>query len=224
LDRYAYVNNSPLNFVDPSGHVACNDDGVCNANPQKNKPSQGGLPNGKGEGDGGDDGATSTESGNECDGSGLITQYCLDMDAGVAQELEGFLDKVNASLDIASALESSTALAIMIRGYLKLPVPQQVTILAALLAVSPPIAISLSVLAFESQIIGNDLNNISENLSDYNVTNTGGRLTISSNIFYDIYEVETPDGEIYTSYGFGSITFGGPPVSKSIIIAWALSQ
>jgi hypothetical protein len=38
-----------MNFVDPSGHVACdNDEGVCNSNPQKNKPSQGGLPSGRG--------------------------------------------------------------------------------------------------------------------------------------------------------------------------------
>ncbi|GER79659.1 conserved hypothetical protein [Candidatus Denitrolinea symbiosum] len=29
LDRYAYVNNSPVNYVDPSGHVVCTDDGYC---------------------------------------------------------------------------------------------------------------------------------------------------------------------------------------------------
>jgi len=29
LDRYAYVNNSPVNFTDPSGHVTCTDDGYC---------------------------------------------------------------------------------------------------------------------------------------------------------------------------------------------------
>lgn len=26
LDRYAYANNSPLNFVDPSGHIPCDED------------------------------------------------------------------------------------------------------------------------------------------------------------------------------------------------------
>jgi len=29
LDRYAYVNNSPVVYVDPSGHLACTDDGYC---------------------------------------------------------------------------------------------------------------------------------------------------------------------------------------------------
>jgi RHS repeat-associated protein len=29
LDRYAYVNNSPVNFTDPSGHKICTDDGYC---------------------------------------------------------------------------------------------------------------------------------------------------------------------------------------------------
>jgi len=28
-DRYAYVNNNPINYVDPSGHKACTDDGYC---------------------------------------------------------------------------------------------------------------------------------------------------------------------------------------------------
>jgi hypothetical protein len=48
-----------MNFVDPSGHFACNDEGVCNSNPQRNTPSQGGLPSGKlgggDEGSGSDD-------------------------------------------------------------------------------------------------------------------------------------------------------------------------
>jgi RHS repeat-associated protein len=29
-DRYAYVNNSPTNYTDPSGHAICTDDGNCN--------------------------------------------------------------------------------------------------------------------------------------------------------------------------------------------------
>ncbi len=29
LDRYAYVNNSPMNFTDPSGHDVCDEDGNC---------------------------------------------------------------------------------------------------------------------------------------------------------------------------------------------------
>jgi hypothetical protein len=30
FDRYAYVNNSPINFTDPDGHAICTDDGNCN--------------------------------------------------------------------------------------------------------------------------------------------------------------------------------------------------
>jgi hypothetical protein len=29
LNRFSYVRNNPLNYVDPSGHVICNDEGVC---------------------------------------------------------------------------------------------------------------------------------------------------------------------------------------------------
>ncbi len=29
LDRYAYVRNSPLNYVDPSGHVECDEERDC---------------------------------------------------------------------------------------------------------------------------------------------------------------------------------------------------
>jgi RHS repeat-associated protein len=29
LDRYAYVNNDPVRYTDPSGHVACDENGVC---------------------------------------------------------------------------------------------------------------------------------------------------------------------------------------------------
>lgn len=29
LDRYAYVNNNPLRYTDPSGHMICLDDGFC---------------------------------------------------------------------------------------------------------------------------------------------------------------------------------------------------
>jgi RHS repeat-associated protein len=29
LDRYAYVGNNPLNYLDPSGHKICSDDGYC---------------------------------------------------------------------------------------------------------------------------------------------------------------------------------------------------
>lgn len=32
LDRYAYVNNSPMNYVDPSGHTTCDADGYCRYN------------------------------------------------------------------------------------------------------------------------------------------------------------------------------------------------
>ena len=60
-DRYAYVNNSPVNFTDPSGHIACDDtcqgDGgggstttnpgcgglgqqSCQGNPAPNKPEK----------------------------------------------------------------------------------------------------------------------------------------------------------------------------------------
>jgi RHS repeat-associated protein len=36
LDRYAYVNNSPINYVDPSGHMA--DDGVLCGKNSNDKP------------------------------------------------------------------------------------------------------------------------------------------------------------------------------------------
>ena len=41
LDRYAYVNNSPMNYVDPSGHVPCDEEGICynqNGSYQSAKP------------------------------------------------------------------------------------------------------------------------------------------------------------------------------------------
>lgn len=31
FDRYAYVNNSPINYTDPSGHEICWEDGFCNS-------------------------------------------------------------------------------------------------------------------------------------------------------------------------------------------------
>ncbi len=208
LSRYSYVRNNPILYTDPSGHVIYLDGIYCGTptnpsyqnyappssttggqhheatyNPENlggngDVPALDGIINGKGPGLN-----ALSQQDSECDGSGLITQYCLNMDAGSAQELEDFLDNVNASLNLVSALESSAALAIMIREYLRLPTPQQVTVLVALMAVSPPAAIALGVLGLESQLIGNDLNNISENLSDSNITDTGGTLTISSNIF-----------------------------------------
>ena len=39
LDRYAYVNNSPMNYTDPSGHRACGDGEVINCNGRLNNPN-----------------------------------------------------------------------------------------------------------------------------------------------------------------------------------------
>jgi RHS repeat-associated protein len=38
LDRYAYVNNNPLKYTDPSGHAICDEDGNCTLN---GKPTTG---------------------------------------------------------------------------------------------------------------------------------------------------------------------------------------
>ena len=29
LDRYAYTNNNPINYTDPSGHKVCDEEGNC---------------------------------------------------------------------------------------------------------------------------------------------------------------------------------------------------
>jgi RHS repeat-associated protein len=59
LDRYAYVNNSPMNYVDPSGHVICNDEGVCLAPP--NQGSNNNVPQGGPWNQGGGSGNTDDE-------------------------------------------------------------------------------------------------------------------------------------------------------------------
>jgi RHS repeat-associated protein len=37
LDRYAYVNNSPINYIDPSGHRPCDDEFECSQRPFTNR-------------------------------------------------------------------------------------------------------------------------------------------------------------------------------------------
>jgi len=61
---------------------------------------------------------------------------------------------------------------------------------------------------------------LSENLSDSGVTATGGRLTVSNNILYDVYEVETPSGEVYTSYGITTLV-PGLPITRNLILLWS---
>ncbi|MBL8061759.1 MAG: RHS repeat-associated core domain-containing protein [Anaerolineales bacterium] len=43
LDRYAYTENNPVNYTDPSGHARCSEDGECSSsNPFENRPNLGG--------------------------------------------------------------------------------------------------------------------------------------------------------------------------------------
>ena len=43
LDRYAYTENDPVNYTDPSGHARCSEEGECfSSNPFENRPNLGG--------------------------------------------------------------------------------------------------------------------------------------------------------------------------------------
>jgi RHS repeat-associated protein len=74
LDRYAYVNNSPMNFVDPSGHIACDGELI-----SLEECRSGGKTKGNGNGEGGGD----DEDNN------IVSDVVLDFDDGQYEIIYG---------------------------------------------------------------------------------------------------------------------------------------
>jgi hypothetical protein len=159
------------------------------------------------------------QSSGECHGSGLITTYCLELDAEHAQELENFLDDARHNLDILGWLEAiGGGLGLLSRAF---PNNLPIAVIEILSVLPLPISAGLFILGIASQMLSGELDAISENLSDSGVTQTGGTLVVSSNILYDRYDVITPNGEIYSSIGRIQIP-PGIHSSQEIIRVWAL--
>lgn len=92
----------------------------------------------------------------ECDGSGLITQYCLDMDAKSAQELENFLDDVSTALNWLTWLDYIGAtIGVSARLF---PNSLPIAVIEALLLVPVPVAVGIFIIGLSANKLSNELN------------------------------------------------------------------
>ena len=157
---------------------------------------------------------------NSCDGSGLVTTFCLHLDATYALKLENFLDKLSFLFNTTSYFEYfGSAFSVIEKLF---PSNIKIAIFAVLTTVEAPVALALFIAGSTSSGISKELSSLSKSISDSNITRTGGTLVISSNIVYNNYEVITPSGKVNKTNGF--MLLAGTQATQSIVEAWYVTQ
>ncbi|MBV6397142.1 MAG: hypothetical protein HFACDABA_02747 [Anaerolineales bacterium] len=214
-DRYAFVNNNPVRYTDPTGHkaregefddtVTCNDpsaenlgaDGQCiYPKPAKEK--------------GGSKTQNSPNSQTSCvDGPG-IELLCLTMDGTNADELEDALDGLSNALDPISIISGVVGLILAGATSILGPIigPASIALLTGLTVEAVVVTgLFLTAAAVGMEIISSEMSAISENMDESGVTTTGGSITVSSigGVVF-VYTASNPAGETHTSYGISFAT------------------
>jgi hypothetical protein len=167
---------------------------------------------------GNDNGGDGSDDETNCDGSGLIDQYCVDLSAEDAQDLENFLDgpgNIGTATGFAGLVIDLGSLV----AWANLSAFQKAIIIALIGGADVPIALVGMILSGALLVVGVETNALSENLSDSGITQTGGTLTVSTNLLYDIYELQTPSGKTYTSISVVQFPVG-VKVTSTMIYGW----
>jgi len=219
-DRFAYVNNNPLKYTDPSGHQAT-DIGS-------------GSSSGTGTG-----GTSSSQSTVDDDSSGLgledagdgnptIIELSPKAAAQLIDDLDEFLSFANiwdgGSLALGGAIE-------ILGLFLKYQVtPEPIALFfditiadaAAMLALANPICAIVGIGAFGVGITGlvttNDLQNLRNGLADMDLDTLGGTVSFEWGLYWDTMTVESSKGS--TSFPTENVGFA-TSYAPSFLFIWA---